>query len=176
MLSSLNHPNLLAIFDVGTQNGSHYLVSELLDVVLERHDDPLTRTAAQTFEQRYGLRTKPPVVRFRVLDSRLAIGGLSDLTIPASDFASLNILARHIFITENEVNGLAFPDFPEAIVVFGLGSGAGLLHSASWMSGRHIHYWGDIDTHGFAILDRLRAQFPTVRSFLMNRDTLLAHR
>jgi eukaryotic-like serine/threonine-protein kinase len=31
ILSSLNHPNLLAIFDVGSQNGSHYLVSELLE-------------------------------------------------------------------------------------------------------------------------------------------------
>jgi serine/threonine protein kinase len=31
VLSSLNHHNLLAIFDVGNQNGSHYLVSELLE-------------------------------------------------------------------------------------------------------------------------------------------------
>jgi len=31
VLSSLSHPNLLAIFDVGNQNGSHYLVSELLE-------------------------------------------------------------------------------------------------------------------------------------------------
>jgi hypothetical protein len=75
------------------------LFSELLDIVLERHDDPLTETAGQTFEQKYGLRTKPPLIRFRVLDSRIAIAGLSDLTIPASDFASLNIAARHVFLT-----------------------------------------------------------------------------
>jgi len=31
VLSSLNHPNLLAIFDVGMQDGLHYLVSELLE-------------------------------------------------------------------------------------------------------------------------------------------------
>ena len=31
LLSSLNHPNLLAIYDVGEQDGVHYLVSELLD-------------------------------------------------------------------------------------------------------------------------------------------------
>jgi hypothetical protein len=36
--------------------------------------------------------------------------------------------------------------------------------------------WGDIDTHGFVILDRLRAMFPKVRSMLMDRETLLAHR
>jgi hypothetical protein len=152
------------------------LFLELLDSVLEPHPGQLTGTAAQRFNLRCGLRNKPPVIRFRVLDSRLAIAGLSDVAIPTNDFASLNIAARHIFITENEVNGLAFPDFPEAIVVFGLGAGAGLLHAASWMSGRHIYYWGDIDTHGFAILDRLRGGFPSARSLLMNRETLLAHR
>jgi serine/threonine protein kinase len=31
VLSSLNHPNILAIFDVGNQDGSHFLVSELLE-------------------------------------------------------------------------------------------------------------------------------------------------
>lgn len=31
ILSTLNHPNVLAIYDVGAQNGLHYLVSEFLD-------------------------------------------------------------------------------------------------------------------------------------------------
>ncbi|MGC2719679.1 MAG: serine/threonine-protein kinase, partial [Candidatus Acidiferrales bacterium] len=31
VLSTLSHPNLLAIYDVGTQNGLHYLVSEFLE-------------------------------------------------------------------------------------------------------------------------------------------------
>jgi hypothetical protein len=153
------------------------LFCELLDIMLERHDDQLSgAAAAQTFEQKYGLRTKPPVIRFRVLDSRIAIAGLSDLTIAASDFASLNIPVRHVFITENDVNGLAFPDFPEAIVVFGLGYGVDLLQPASWMARAQIHYWGDIDTHGFAMLDRLRGGFLNARSLLMNRETLMAHR
>ncbi|NTX16466.1 hypothetical protein HUA74_19260 [Myxococcus sp. CA051A] len=38
-----------------------------------------------------------------------------------------------------------------------------------------VYYWGDIDTHGFAILDRLRAHHPRVHSLLMDRDVLLAH-
>ena len=36
-------------------------------------------------------------------------------------------------------------------------------------------YWGDIDTHGFAILDELRNHFPHTASWLMDRATLLAH-
>jgi hypothetical protein len=58
--------------------------------------------------------------------------------------------APRIFITENEINGLAFPDLPDGIVVFGLGYALDRLAAASWMADRAIHYWGDIDTHGFA--------------------------
>jgi hypothetical protein len=39
-----------------------------------------------------------------------------------------------------------------------------------------LWYWGDIDTHGFAILSRVRSHFPHTRSLLMDRHTLLAHR
>jgi hypothetical protein len=60
--------------------------------------------------------------------------------------------------------------------VFGLGYGAEILASAEWMKTARIHYWGDIDTHGFAILDRVRAGFPGTTSFLMDRETLLTHR
>jgi len=38
-----------------------------------------------------------------------------------------------------------------------------------------VEYWGDIDTHGFAILNRLRHRFSRARSILMDRGTLLAH-
>ncbi len=49
-----------------------------------------------------------------------------------------------------------------------------MLAEADRLSRCHIHYWGDIDTHGFAILDQLRAHFAHVESFLMDRATLLA--
>jgi hypothetical protein len=44
------------------------------------------------------------------------------------------------------------------------------------MSGARILYWGDIDTHGFAILDRLRTGMPHMRSLMMDQATLQAHR
>jgi hypothetical protein len=152
------------------------LLSELLDIVLERPTVAEPGSIAQAFEQRYGLVDKPPIVRFRVLDHGLAIGGLIDIATPAAHFASLIIPARRVFITENEVNGLTFPDVADSIVVFGLGYGIELLNAAAWMADRELYYWGDIDTHGFAMLDRLRANFPASRSFLMDRDTLLTHR
>jgi hypothetical protein len=46
----------------------------------------------------------------------------------------------------------------------------------AWLADRDLLYWGDIDTHGFAILNRLRAAFPAARSVLMDRATLMRHR
>src|SRR5262249_51701915 len=84
--------------------------------------------------------------------------------------------AKRIFVTENEVNFLAFPDMGSSLVVWGMGYALDLLSAAAWMRHCDIHYWGDIDTHGFLMLHRLRAAFPEARSVLMNRETLLAHR
>jgi len=45
-----------------------------------------------------------------------------------------------------------------------------------WLRHLVCHYWGDLDTHGFAILNRLRHYLPAVRSLLMDSDTLVRHR
>lgn len=52
--------------------------------------------------------------------------------------------------------------------------GMGRRRDRGWSAAANS-VWGDIDTHGFAILDRLRRHFPQVRSMLMDRATLLAH-
>ena len=80
-----------------------------------------------------------------------------------------------VFITENEINYLAFPPAPDSLLVFGAGYGFDALAQAGWLADRALHYWGDIDTHGFAVLDQLRSRWPHAQSFLMDRPTLLAH-
>src|SRR2546430_8373740 len=40
-LSALNHPNLLAIFDVGAENGTNFIVSEYLEGRSEEHTSEL---------------------------------------------------------------------------------------------------------------------------------------
>ncbi len=151
------------------------LIGALLDAVLPpdaiRSDASVTRF----FDRRYGLREDPPAVRFRVLDPTRSVGGLRDLAVRSTDFAKLDLPCRRVFVTENKVNGLAFPDVPEAIVIFGLGYGVERLAEAAWLADRELYYWGDIDTHGFAILDRFRRHFPTTQSLLMDRETLRAH-
>ena len=83
---------------------------------------------------------------------------------------------RRVFITENEVNFLAFPALPDSLVVFGAGYGFAAFAGADWLQHCAVHYWGDIDTHGFAILDQLRASLPHAQSLLMDEATLLTHR
>ena len=98
-----------------------------------------------------------------------------DITLTQETFAQLKIAVTTLFITENEINFLAFPDVPEAMVIFGAGYGFENLASVEWMRNRVIHYWGDIDTHGFAILNQLRGFFPHAASLLMDRETLMEH-
>lgn len=154
------------------------VLSELLDLALPAEAIDTERTGIAQFAARYGFLDKPARLRFRVLDERLSLlpgARRPDVTLDAASFAALTLPVRRVFITENETNFLAFPPVPEAIVLFGAGYGWEALGRAQWLDRCSLHYWGDIDTHGFAILDQLRGRFAQVESFLMDRRTLLAH-
>jgi len=152
------------------------LLTELLDEILPDAAIDPQATGAAGFARRYGLRTDRRLIRFRILDPTLYIGGLSDLSVLPEAFAHLSLPAERVFVTENRINGLAFPDCSRSIVIFGLGYGLDTLGDAGWLHGVDLHYWGDIDTHGFGILNRFRATFPKACSMLMDRATLHAHR
>lgn len=152
------------------------LLTELLDQILPDVAIDSRATGTRAFARRYGLRTDSRLIRFRILDPGLFIGGLSDLSVLPAEFARLALPAERVFVTENRINGLAFPQCPRSIVIFGLGYGLDALGDAAWLHDAELHYWGDIDTHGFGILERFRATFPEARSMLMDRATLLDHR
>jgi hypothetical protein len=155
------------------------VLAELLDLTLPPGAIDGSATGVARFAARYGLRSKPVRVRFRVLDAGQALlptGTDQDITVTHDSFARLAPAAARVFITENETNFLAFPPVPDSLVIFGAGYGFDMLAQARWLAQRELHYWGDLDTHGFAILDQLRSHLPHAQSFLMERDTLLAHR
>ncbi len=159
--------------------GHRGVLAEWFDLILppEAIDD--AGTGIGGFCRRYGFREKPLQVRFRVLDPEmkvLPVESDQDITLTQAAFSQLESPVSTVFITENEINFLAFPNLPDAMVIFGAGYGFDHLAPAAWMREKKIHYWGDIDTHGFAILDELRGGFPHAASFLMDRRTLLAHR
>jgi len=152
------------------------LLAELLDQLMLPEAINAQAVGARQFETRYGLLSKPVLIRFRLLDPRHYIAGLSDLSVPVAQFAALHINVKRVFITENEINGLAFPEVEDSMVIFGGGYSVERLGDVPWLADKEVIYWGDIDTHGFAILDRLRAYLPQARSMLMDIATLEAHR
>ncbi|WP_298137711.1 Wadjet anti-phage system protein JetD domain-containing protein [Acidiferrobacter sp.] len=128
-----------------------------------------------SFAARYGFRERPVRIRVRPLDRNLPIAAIGqDITLDALSLARQDPGARHVIITENEVNFLALPEIPGAIALFGAGYGFAMLKALPWLTRTRVHYWGDIDTHGFAILDQLRAVLPNAQSLLMDEETLLA--
>lgn len=114
----------------------------------------------------------------RVLDQalRTRLGGVGDITAPMEDLARIKLSASHVLIVENLQTGLAMSDMPGAVVFMRLGYNVGVLARFPWLARAKCIYWGDLDTHGFAILHRARSYIPELQSVLMDEDTLLRHR
>ena len=132
-------------------------------------------TAAE-FLTGLGLRAKPELVRLRVCTSLGLPEPLSELAVRSDELAELRLEPRVALVVENEVTYLSV-DVPDGgVVIWGKGFEVDRVGRLPWLADVMITYWGDLDTHGFAILDRLRAWLPRTRSVLMDRATLLAHR
>ena len=151
------------------------LLARLLDQVLPegRIDQRFT---ASDFAARYRFRRRPDYTRLRTLDDDHQLpGGLSELTVRTEELSRLTISAAEVIIVENEISYLALPSRPDTMAIFGSGFAVGSVTALSWLSDKIIFYWGDIDTHGFAILNQLRFRYPRVESILMDTKSLLAH-
>ena len=150
------------------------VLGRLLDEVL-----PINRIDLTTndFARRYGFRPRPRYVRIRLLSPVPGLPAqLTELELRTDELAALPLPVTTVFVVENQASYLAFPELPEAIAVFGGGFAVTTLELVPWLAEKEVVYWGDIDTHGFAILDRLRERVPGARSILMDCSTLLAHR
>lgn len=149
------------------------VISELLTIIL-----PAERVNVETnkFEERYYLKSKPRMIRFRILDESFRLQSMKDLSVPVEEFEEWSPLVETVYVTENEINFLSFPDVKNAIIIFGRGYGIDLFKEISWLVDKKIYYWGDIDTHGFNILSMARRFLPQIESFLMSEEILLAHR
>jgi len=79
-------------------------------------------------------------------------------------------------IVENLETGLALPDLPGVVALMKLGTAVSVLGVIPWLQGIDAMYWGDIDTHGYAILNHARRAVPGLRSVLMDEGTLFRYR
>ena len=148
--------------------------------------------APPSFARRYGLREKPLLVRFRILDPRFGFGlaardgaiafRVAQLALLAEDFARLFAALgtppfEQVFITENEINFLVFPDqswrhdrLRRRIRLRGLARADWLRTTAGCATGAI-----SIPTASRSWTSSARTS-PRRSPLLMDRATLLAHR
>ena len=155
-------------------------LSRWLDLTLPGEFIDQNLQGVSRFEERFGFKSKPELIRFRFLDPDLNWRGCSDISLPSEQFCQLyshkeTIPVEQVFVVENDICGLTFPVVEKGMVVFGRGYHFENLRECHWMKEVSLGYWGDLDTHGFAILDQFRSIFAHTRSLLMDRKTLLDH-
>jgi len=130
------------------------------------------------FHQLLGLARVPYRIRLRILcpTLRAHVGGLSDIEAPTSELASLPLRPHALIIVENLETGIALPELPGTVALMKLGHAIQVLEELPWLRDiPRVVYWGDLDTHGFIILDRARRILPLIRSVMMDEATLMAH-
>ena len=92
--------------------------------------------------------------------------------LPLDCFRNLPASGLKVIITENLMNLECLPAMAGTLAIWGQGNAAELLRQVEWLAHCHVVYWGDIDEHGFHILARLRAHYPSIRSVMMSVETL----
>lgn len=146
------------------------IIRELLDIIIADY----VNFEEKKFEPHFNLKYDESLVRFRILDESVSLqlfGGIDDISIPISEFQNIALPIHNVYIVENKMNMLTFPNKDNSIVIWGHGFGVDIMKDVEWMKARRIFYWGDLDAHGFQILSEIRTHFPQVESFLMDRET-----
>jgi hypothetical protein len=123
-----------------------------------------------------GLRSKPDLVRFRPAETLGLPAPATELAMRPAELVELSIEPELAVIVENEITYLSVSVPKDGVVIWGKGFDVDRVGRLPWLTDVNVTYWGDIDTHGFAILDRMRAWLPQTQSKLMDRGTLMAHR
>ncbi|CAM2751779.1 DUF3322 domain-containing protein [Actinomyces slackii] len=135
-----------------------------------------------------GLRRVEAVLRLRVLDQELAVGGLEDVSVPVGQAGRLWPGRRlDVVIVENLATFLALEPRGGAVAVWGAGKAVvSALTEIAWVRGaRRLVYWGDLDADGLAIFgalaQRLRGEEPSAQCVdltpvLMDAATLRRYR
>lgn len=146
------------------------IIRELLDVIIA----PYGCDKEKDFEKRFHLKYVEPIVRLRVLDNEIASAcfhGVDDVSIPISSFCYLQLPVSKVFVVENQINFLTFPQIMDAIVIWGKGYAVSAIKDSLMLKSASLFYWGDLDAQGFEILSQFRGYFPQTQSLLMDKNT-----
>jgi hypothetical protein len=143
---------------------------QLIAEILQNIASPAWRPGPHAHAQ-LGLRQTSRLVRLMVLD-----GAAADYGLPLARFRELPAGTDRLVIVENLRTFLTLPPLPDTVALFGEGYAVQALADTAWLGGTPIHYWGDLDPSGFAILNGLRRNHPQIRSVLMDAVTFEVHR
>ncbi|WP_454733423.1 MULTISPECIES: Wadjet anti-phage system protein JetD domain-containing protein [Cupriavidus] len=88
--------------------------------------------------------------------------------VPVGELAGMPGEASRILIVENERCLHQLPALAGTVAILGAGLHLGWMRQ-EWLIGRHVAYWGDLDTWGLAMLAGARRALHGVRPVLMDR-------
>ncbi len=118
------------------------ILKSMLDCLLPDTHINLEETK---FEKRYGLKVKPSLIRFRILDplvgKTIFHTGMADISLPVSQLNDIPIPCTKVFIVENEMNFLVFPNHADSIVIWGRGFAVENLRHLTWLKDKNIIYY-----------------------------------
>lgn len=144
---------------------------------MERHQRVVQELLAGiTGSASTGLRRAAVRFRVRLLDPAMSLRGLTDFTAPVAELTGLPLAPAVVLVCENLTTVHSLPSIRGAVAVHGQGRAVTLLAGIGWLAQTRIVYWGDLDTHGFAILGAFRQALPGVESVLMDAAALAAFR
>ena len=119
-----------------------------------------------------GLRERERLRAVVIADPALRQGLPRIFAAPDRELADLSLAPSQVLVVENLQTLEALPDIPGTVAVFGWGDHATAVARFPWLrTASRVLYWGDLDTDGFDILARFRAECPC-ESFLMDRDSV----
>lgn len=146
------------------------IVQSLLDFLIPEH----INSDETKFELRYNLKYSEPLIRVRFLDTSLSpIDSATDISLTLSEFKNIQSHCDNIFVAENIMNFLTLPYLTKTIAIWsGGGFNVSYLKDINWIKGKQFFYWGDLDAHGFQILNQFRAYFQNTVAVMMDEETL----
>lgn len=126
------------------------------------------------FEKRFNLLSKEQLIRIRFLDkSKSPLQNITDISFTEKELRYYDFKVDNIFIAENLMNFLTLPQLNNTIAIWsGGGFNISYLRNVEWLKDKQFYYWGDIDSHGFHILNQCRSYFSNTVSVMMNEETL----
>jgi len=145
------------------------LLAQLLEIVLPTDawnpDEP-------NFPERFGFKEALTTIWIRFLDKTFLPEGLTAewIALPIKELGTIP-LPNKLFIIENRAPLLSLPCYKDTLGIWGEGFGLASYAGQTWMKKRPIYYWGDLDSHGFSILNNLRQHYPQTISVAMDTET-----